>query len=364
VDSAGDAKSMPKTNVALIGHGYWGPNLLRNYMEIPDARMKWVCDRDPQRLAKATTRYPSVLGTQEVDEVLGDPEVDAVLVATPISTHYDLTMRALRSGKHVFVEKPMATSMAECDEMAACAEEHGRKLMVGHTFVYSPPVRVVKRILDSGELGEVYFATCLRVNLGLHQKDVSVIWDLAPHDLSILDYWLGESPVSVQATGRACLSIGQPDVAFLAMRYASGIIAELQVSWLSPVKLRRTVIVGSRKMLVYDDTESVEKVKVFDEGVDFRDPETFGEYQLSYRTGDVFSPRIDSAEPLYTEAKHFIECVRTGCTPLTDAAAGRAVVAALEAAERSMTSAKPITAERRGMVFNGQEEAVASGSRA
>ena len=343
---------MANATVGLIGYGYWGPNLLRNYMELPSADVKWVCDPVAAATQKAATRYPSVKTTADIRDVLDDPDVDAVLIATPITTHHALTIQALQAGKHVFVEKPMATTVAECDEMCAEAAARGLTLMVGHTFVYSPPVRAVKGIIDSGELGDVFFITCSRVNLGLHQRDASVVWDLAPHDLSILAYWLGETPSSVQAMGRSCIANGIPDVAFLNIRYSSGIIAELQVSWLSPVKLRRIVIVGSKKMLMYDDTESVEKVKIFDEGVDFKDPETFGEFQLSYRTGGIYSPRVESAEPLCVEAAHFIDCVTTGTKPLTDGLSGRSVVAALEAAQKSLDEATAIPQERRGRVHS------------
>ena len=349
---------MSKITVGLIGYGYWGPNLLRNYMELGTARVKWVCDLSPEHLSKAAIRYPSLLTTTSVDDLLGDPEVDAVLIATPISSHHQLALRSLRAGKHVFVEKPLATSVIECDELCEAASARDLVLMVGHTFVYSPPVRAVKQILDAGELGDVYFITCSRVNLGLHQRDVSVVWDLAPHDLSILEYWLGESPSSVQAMGRSCINNGIPDVAFLSVHYASDVIAELQVSWLSPVKLRRTIIVGSKKMLMYDDTESVEKVKIFDQGVDYRDPETFGEFQLSYRTGGIYSPKVESAEPLSVEATHFIDCVMTGACPITDGAAGRSVVAALEAAQRSLDGAVTCANERRGVLYRGRAEAL------
>jgi predicted dehydrogenase len=341
---------MPNTTVGLIGYGYWGPNLLRNYMDLPNADVKWVCDSSPERIEKAAARYPSVRTTTDSKVVLDDPDVDAILIATPISTHHALTMEALRAGKHVFVEKPMATTVAECDEMCDEAEARGLTLMVGHTFVYSPPVRAVKAILDSGELGEVRFITCSRVNLGLHQKDVSVVWDLAPHDLSILAYWLGETPLSVQAMGRSCIGNGTPDVAFLNVHYSSGIIAELEMSWLSPVKLRRIVVVGSKKMLMYDDTESVEKVKIFDQGVDFKDPETFGEFQLSYRTGGIYSPKVENTEPLSVEASHFMDCVVNGTKPLTDGLSGRLVVAALEAAQESLDGGVSTSAERRGLV--------------
>ena len=345
---------MSNVTIGLIGYGYWGPNLLRNYMELESARTKWVCDLSAERCKKAAARYPSVQTTTRIQDVLDDPEVDAVLIATPISSHHAVAMQALRAGKHVFVEKPMATSVSECDEMCAAATEAGLVLMVGHTFVYSPPVRAVRDILKSGDLGDVYFVTCSRVNLGLHQRDVSVVWDLAPHDLSILEYWLGEAPVSVQAMGRSCINNGIPDVAFLSVRYASGIIAELQVSWLSPVKLRRTIIVGTKKMLMYDDTEAVEKVKIFDQGVDYKDPETFGEFQLSYRTGDIYTPRVDNTEPLSLEAAHFVECVSTGACPITDGVAGRSVVAALEAAQHSLDGGVNVARERRGVLYGSR----------
>jgi predicted dehydrogenase len=322
--------------VALVGYGYWGPNLLRNYIELQGAWVQWVCDSRPEALERAGSRYPAVPGTTDYQQVLCDEKVDAVVLATPISTHFSLAKEALLAGKHVFVEKPMAASTAEAVELVDLAAAKGLTLMVGHTFVFSPPVRRVKEIIDSGELGDIYFVTSTRVNLGLHQKDVSVIWDLAPHDLSILHYWLGETPSRVSATGRACINPGIPDVAFVNMQFPSGVVAELQVAWLSPVKLRRTVVVGSKKMLLYDDTESVEKVKVFDHGVDFRDPETFGEYQLSYRTGDILSPKLSGAEPLLMEASHFIECLENGATPLTSGSDGLAVVASLEAADYSM----------------------------
>ena len=321
--------------VALVGHGYWGPNLLRNYMELPGAWVKYVVEPDPERRGRALRRYPTVRAA-EYGEVLADPEVEAVLVATPVSTHHRLAREALLAGKHVFVEKPMAASVEEARELVTLAEAAGLTLMVGHTFVYSPPVRKVKDLLEAGELGDVYFVTTSRVNLGLHQKDVSVVWDLAPHDLSILYYWLGEPAETVTVTGRDCVKRGIPDVAFVNLRFPSGVIAEVQVAWLSPVKLRRTVVVGSRKMLLYDDTEAVEKVKLFDHGVDLRDPNDFGEFQLTYRTGDIVSPKIEGVEPLRVEAAHFVHCVRTGERPLSDGRRGLEVVASLEAAEASL----------------------------
>jgi predicted dehydrogenase len=324
------------TTIAIIGYGYWGPNLLRNYMELPQADVKWVCDQRRDALDRACLRYPSVSATTEFQEVLDDDAVDAVVIATPITTHHPLAKAALLAGKHVFVEKPMTATTEEAIELVELAASTGLTLMVGHTFVFSPPVRKVKELIDAGELGDIHFVTSSRVNLGLHQKDASVVWDLAPHDLSILQYWLGETASSVIATGRGCVTCDNPDVAFVNLSFPSGIVASVEVSWLSPVKLRRTVVVGSRKMLLYDDTESVEKVKLYDHGVSFKDPETFGEFQLSYRTGDILSPKLASAEPLFTEATHFLDCIQSGETPITDGLAGLSVVASLEAAELSL----------------------------
>ena len=324
--------------IALVGYGYWGPNLLRNYLELSGAWVSWVCDSRPEALAKVGVRYPAIPTTGDLEQVLADPDVDDMVIATPISTHHPIAKAALEAGKHVFVEKPMTADTAQACELVGLAEEKGLTLMVGHTFVFSPPVRKVKEIIDSGELGDIYFVTTQRVNLGLHQKDVSVVWDLAPHDISILYYWLGEAAESVSTTGRGCVVPSIPDVAFINLRFPSGVVAEIQASWLSPVKLRRTIVVGSQKMLIYDDTENVEKVKVFDHGVDYQEPSDFGEFQLSYRTGDIVSPKIQGVEPLFMEAEHFVACVRDGVRPLTDGVAGLRVVASLEAAQASLDS--------------------------
>lgn len=323
--------------LGLVGYGYWGPNLLRNYGEAKGVDVRWVCDQRPERLELAQKRYPSVTPTLDYDIILRDPGVDAVLVATPISSHYEIARKALKAGKHVFVEKPMTSSSEEAQELIDLAEAGGLTLMVGHTFEYSPPVVKIKEIIDSGELGEIYFITSSRVNLGLHQKDVSVIWDLAPHDFSMLFAWLGEEPTKIRSFGRSCLHGGKPDVAFVTVQFPSACIAEMQLSWLSPVKLRRTMIVGDKKMLLYDDTESVEKLKIYDRGVlQTVEPGSFGEFQLSYRTGDVVSPHLSAKEPLLTEAEEFVDCIRTGRTPRTDGQSGLRVVRALEAAEKSL----------------------------
>ena len=324
------------TTVAIVGHGYWGPNLLRNYARLPGAEVRWVCDQRSEALESVHLSYPAVPTTTDYEQVLADAAVDAVVIATPISTHFALAKAALQAGKHVFVEKPMTSSAADAEELVKLAEQTGLTLMVGHTFVFSPPVRKLGELIGRGELGDIHFITASRVNLGLHQKDVSVIWDLATHDLSILYYWLGESASSVYVTGRGCVVPDIPDVAFVNLRFPSGVIANIDIAWLSPVKLRRTVVVGSQRMALYDDTESVEKVKIFDHGVDFKEPATFGEFHLSYRTGDIVAPRLDTTEPLFAEARHFIQCIEAGDRPITDGIAGLRVVRSLEAAERSL----------------------------
>ncbi len=350
------------TTVALVGFGYWGPNLLRNYAEIPGVDVRWVCDTRPDALQRARRRHPTIRTTTAFGDVLEDKGVEAVLVATPISTHYELSRAALLAGKHVFVEKPLASSVAACKDLIDTAKERDLTLMVGHTFIYSPPVRKVKELIDSGELGEVRFATMQRVNLGLHQKDASVIWDLAAHDLSILDYWLGEMPETISSLGRDCMRDGIPDVAFLSLQYRSGIVASVHVSWLSPVKLRRTVVVGTRKMLVYDDTEPAEKVKLFDHGAGFKEPESFAEFQMVYHTGDIVSPKIDAAEPLRLEAEHFLQCVGDGHHPVSDGAMGLRVVAALEAAEASLRTGAREAATILGQTPRSGDSALCAGA--
>jgi predicted dehydrogenase len=295
-----------------------------------------LCDKDERRLNQIGERYPALARTASFPDLLADPEMDAVVIATDVMTHFPLARAALEAGKHVFVEKPFASSVEEATELVRLGEERGLVTMVGHTFLYSPPVLKTRQILESGELGDIYFITSTRVNLGLHQKDVSVIWDLAPHDFSMLFYWLGQEPDHVQAFGRDYVLEGIPDVAFINLGFPSGAIANVQLSWLSPSKLRRTVIVGSRKMLVYDDTEPDEKIKIYDKRVDVIEPESFGEYQLSYRSGDILSPKTDTFEPLGAEVDDFLRCIETGDQPRSNGRGGLAVVRALEAADRCL----------------------------
>jgi predicted dehydrogenase len=325
------------TGVAVVGLGYWGPNLVRNLYELPEAKVVSVCDMRTDRLEGIRRRYPAIDGCTRLEQVLNDPRVDAVVIATPVGTHYQLAMSALMAGKHVFVEKPLAASSAAAAELLAFAEKRELVLMPGHTFLYSPPVNLIRSLIASGELGEIYFVSASRVNLGLHQADVSVAWDLGPHDFSILRYWLEETPTHVSATSRCCVLPGTPDVVFINLEFASGTIAHVELSWLAPSKLRRTTIVGSRKMVVYDDT-SGEPVRVFDSGVALPDPASFGEYHLSYRTGDIVSPHLDVAEPLFLELRDFCTAIRTGTAPRSSAELGLDVVRLIEAVDRSLAS--------------------------
>jgi predicted dehydrogenase len=321
--------------IAAVGCGYWGPNVIRNLDSVPGFQLCCVCDSNAERLQPVAARYPAARPTTDINNLFEDASIDAVYLSTPVSTHFQLVKRALDSGKHVLVEKPLATTVEQAEALAALAAAKGLTLMVGHTFVFSPPVRKVKELIDTGVIGPIYYVETTRVNLGLFQKDVSVLWDLAPHDLSILNYWLGEVPIQVSARGRSFLGQALEDVAFLTLEFPSGILAQVQVSWLAPSKLRRTSVVGRERMVVYDDLEPVEKVKVYDRGID-RQPASFGEYQLTYRSGDILSPRLDTTEPLYLECAHFLECIQTGREPDTSPRSGVEVVRVIQAAERSL----------------------------
>jgi predicted dehydrogenase len=336
----------------VVGLGYWGPNLLRVLIERTDVRVRWMCDRDPERLEWLGRRYPAVAKTTNLDEVLADQGVDAVLLATPVNSHHALAMRCLEAGKHVFVEKPLASSSEHAAELAELADRHSLLLMCGHTFLYSPPVRMVKRLIDSGELGELYFVSSSRVNLGLHQRDVSVVWDLGPHDFSILLYWLGKAPSAIRATGRDSIVPGIADVVFVSLEFDSDLIANVELSWLAPSKLRRTVLVGSQKMVVYEDG-GVEAIKIFDRGVDFKDPETFGEYQLSYRTGDVLTPMLPNEEPLSLQLGDFVGAIRDRSRPTHDLGLAQDVVRMAEAAQQSLATGGRRISLREGEIFTG-----------
>lgn len=344
--AANGAGRQKTVRTGVVGLGYWGPNLVRVMAELEGVELRWVCDRDPERLAKISRRYPAVRATQNLNDLLGDEELDAIVIATPVGTHADLARDALRAGKHTFVEKPLAASVTEAEELAALAAERELVLLCGHTFTYSPPVRAVKRMLDEGELGDLYFVSSSRVNLGLHQRDVSVLWDLGPHDFSILRYWLGSGPLTVAAAGRDAVVRGIADVAFLSLRFGTGTLANIEISWLAPSKLRRTVLVGSEKMVVYEDG-APEPVRVFDRGVVYRDPATFGEYHLSYRTGDIISPHLEGSEPLSVELADFAAAVRDGELRTDQLELALDVVRTIEAAEASLKdSGRPVPVGR------------------
>jgi predicted dehydrogenase len=332
-------KEFNMVRVAVAGAGYWGPNLIRNFAACPDTQLVAVCDRDPQRLAKALAGYPGVEPVSQFDELCGRPDIDAIAIATPVSTHAPMAIAALEAGKHVLVEKPLAASVHDAERVAAAAKKASRILMVDHTYVYSGPIQKIKQILDSGEIGDVYFIDSVRINLGMFQHDVNVVWDLAPHDLSILDYLLARLPRSVSAFGTCHADEKREieDVAYLNLDFSGGLLASFHVNWLSPVKVRHFIIGGSRKSIVYDDLEPTERLKIYDRGITLNgDIEARRGVLVGYRTGDVWSPHIPQTEPLAQLVSHFAECIREDKKPITDGEAGLRIVRILEAAQRSI----------------------------
>ncbi len=321
--------------VAVVGLGYWGPNWARNLYQMQCARRVVCCDFSHQRLAHVKNLYPAIETTTELDDVLRDSGIEAVIVATPVSTHFDIASRSLAAGKSTLVEKPLATSAPAAHRLRTMARERGVTLMVGHTFEYSAPVLKIREIICSGELGDIFYVSSVRANLGLFQRDVNVAWDLATHDISIILMLLGQMPHEVSCHGQSHYRHNMEDVAMLTLRFANNLIAFVHVSWLDPNKIRRATIVGSRKMLVYDDTALQEKIRVYDKGVTISPYyDTYGDFQMSYRYGDVYIPRIEESEPLKVECEHFIDCIIRGRTPKTDATSGLRVVSVLEACER------------------------------
>lgn len=334
--------------VGVIGCGYWGPNLLRNLNQQSIARVKYCCDLNDARLAHMKSLYPQVTTTKRFQDLIDDPEVAGIAIATPVSTHHPIAKACLEGGKHVLVEKPLAASIAEAEDLTATAKKHGVVLFTGHTFVYNAAVEKMKSLVEAGELGEVFYVSSTRVNLGLFQEDINVIWDLAPHDISILNYILGREPVTVSTFARSYIRPGIEDVAFVALQYPKGVVAHIHVSWLDPCKIRRTTLVGSKKMLVYDDTSALEKIRVYDKGVTIQPHyDTFGEFQLSYRFGDIIVPKINDVEPLKVECAHFVECIRNGKSPKSDGRAGLAVVKVVErACESAKLGGAPLALDR------------------
>ncbi|MEW5855164.1 MAG: Gfo/Idh/MocA family oxidoreductase [Myxococcota bacterium] len=323
--------------IGILGYGYWGPNLVRNFLETPGFHVVAVADRNPARLAQVQQRLPGVITTSDEREVWENPQVDAVAIATPVSTHFELAMQCLRAGKHVLVEKPLAATPEHAARLVEEAAQRKLTLMVDHTFVYTPAVQKLKQLISDGSVGETYYYDSVRINLGLFQSDVDVLWDLAVHDLSIIEDIFPDKPVAISAQGLSHVPRGMVDMAYLTLFFSTQMIAHLHVNWLAPVKVRRTLIGGSRKMIVYDELEPSEKIKVYDKGITIDDnPESVHQRRIGYRSGDMWAPQLATTEALRTATAHFLDCIRTGRTPTTDGAAGLRVVRMLEAASRSL----------------------------
>jgi predicted dehydrogenase len=323
--------------IGVIGLGYWGPNLVRNFMECRDATVRVVCDIRPDRLTSTARRYPGVSTTTAAAELIAAPSVDAVVIATPVDRHFELAMAALQAGKHVLVEKPIASTSDQASRLVDEAARRGLVLMVDHTFVYTGAVRKMRELTESGELGEVFYYDSVRINLGLIQHDVNVLWDLAVHDLSIMDYVLGREPAAVSATGLAYPTGRSETIAYMTMFFHGSLIAHVHANWLAPVKVRRTLLGGSRRMVVFDDLETSEKIKVYDKGISLNpSPENVHQMLIGYRTGDMWAPQLAVTEALAVEAAHFVECVVSAARPITDGESGLRVVRLLESATESM----------------------------
>ncbi|OBQ41008.1 MAG: oxidoreductase [Anabaena sp. MDT14b] len=328
---------MNTIKIGVIGYGYWGPNLVRSFADLPGAEVIAVSDFQVDRLAKVQSRYPAIKLTTNSQDIFADSAIDAIAIATPVSTHYDLALAALQAGKHVLVEKPMTVSSQQAIRLIDEAQKRNLVLMVDHTFVYTGAVRKMQELVATKAIGDIYYYDSVRVNLGLFQHDVNVIWDLAVHDLSIMDYVLPSKPYAVSATGMSHISSEPENIAYLTLFFENNLIAHIHVNWLAPVKVRRTILGGSHKMVCYDDLEPSEKIKVYDKGITVNgSPENVYQMLVGYRTGDMWSPKLDMTEALQTEALHFIDCIRQGNRPITDGEAGLRVVRILEAATQSI----------------------------
>lgn len=323
--------------IGVIGFGYWGPNVARNLAETPGASVVAVADRRPERRALAAVRHPGARTVADAADLICDPAIDAIAIATPVASHYALARAAIEAGKHILVEKPLATSSDEALSLIDLAAKHSVALMVDHTFIYTGAVRTIRQLVTDGEVGDLYYYDSVRVNLGLFQHDVDVLWDLAVHDLSIMDYVLPMAPREVSAVGLGHVSPDSADIAYLTLFFDARVIAHIHVNWLAPVKVRRTLIGASRRMIVYDDLDPSEPVKVYDRGIEVSEQKD-GIYQMlvGYRTGDMWAPRVDQTEALRSEAAHFVSCINDGASPITDGEAGLRVVRVLEAASRSL----------------------------
>jgi predicted dehydrogenase len=324
-------------NIAVVGYGYWGPNLVRNFAETPGVKMAAVADMDPKRLKVVQQRYPGVKTTTSFIDLINDNSIDAIAIATPVNTHFELGMAVLKAGKHLWLEKPMTETSVQARKLVDEAHRRQLALIVDHTFIYTGAVRRMADLVNAGELGDIHYYDSTRINLGLFQRDVNVISDLAVHDFSILDYLLGEQPVAVSAVGTNHY-VGTPEnLAFITLFYDSGMIAHTNVSWLAPVKVRQVLLGGSKKMISYDDLEPSEKIKVYDKGISFTDdPQQIYEMRVGYRTGDMWAPRLDFTEALRVEGEHFVDCIENNKIPQTDGSLGLRVVELIEAATHSM----------------------------
>jgi predicted dehydrogenase len=323
--------------VGVVGCGYWGPNLIRNLRQTPDSQLKVICDTSEQRLRHMRRLYPEVATTNSFDELLNDPDLDAMVIATPVRFHYEMAKAALKAGKHVFIEKPMARSVAEGEELVALAEQQGLVIMVGHTFLFSPAVKRMKEIIDAGDIGTLQYVSARRLNLGLFQKDINVAWDLAPHDISIILHLLEEQPTSVSCQGSSHVTRGIEDVTMMYLNFRKNRCAFIQNSWLDPKKVRQMTVIGTKRMIVYDDVEPLEKLKIYDARVEVPPHyDTFADFTYSYHYGDAYVPYIKQDEPLKTECQHFVDCIRDGLTPITGGELGLQVVRILEAAGSSL----------------------------
>ncbi|MGD0348754.1 MAG: Gfo/Idh/MocA family oxidoreductase [Verrucomicrobiota bacterium] len=326
-----------KLKVGVVGCGYWGPNLIRNFRSLPACQLKIMCDLSQKRLVHLKTLYPEVQRAMDYDHMLNGVELDAVVIATAVKSHYPMAKASLLAGKHTFIEKPMASSSEQCEELVEIAQKKGLVLMIGHTFLYSPAVRKIREIVDSGDIGEIRYICARRLNLGLFQEDINVAWDLAPHDISIILSVIGEQPITVNCRGSAHITQGIEDVTTMCLGFAKQRTAIIHSSWLDPRKVREMTIVGSKRMIVYDDVAPLEKIRIFDARVE-RPPhyDTFGEFQYAYHYGDMYVPYIKQEEPLKTECQHFLDCIKHGTPPLTDGKQGLELVRILEASTRSL----------------------------
>lgn len=324
-----------KIKIGVIGFGYWGPNIVRNFNSIDGAQVVSICDKNQESLNRARKIYPNIMPTSNCDEIMNAPDIDAVAVITPVSTHFELAKKALQNGKHVFVEKPFTATVAQAEELIELAARNNLKIMVDHTFIFTGAVRKIKQLIDDDVLGALYYYDSIRVNLGLFQTDVNVIWDLAPHDFAIMDFLIKEKPAAISSSGKAHVN-GLEDTAYITAHFNDNMIAHFNVNWLSPVKVRTTLVGGEKKMLVWNDLDVDEKIKIYDKGVEVQNMEGVYNLLVSYRSGDMWAPRVEQVEALKVEAEYFVRCIENNETPINDGLAGLRIVKMLDACNKSL----------------------------